>query len=124
MKDYCKECGKLGRSPCDACAELLIQANGEMVHPAKAIQEFVEELCNKQERDVMEEKPLLSYSRNTTWHGEPCHFCNRSKLIHLVNGRYIYAEVDEEMEFVEGTQVYFCGDCLSLLSLMTEESME
>lgn len=124
MSNYCKECGKTGREVCDTCYEKLQEANKEMQHPAKAIGEFIEELCNKQDADVGEEKPLFSYSRNVSWQGEKCHFCKRGEVIHLVGGRYIYAESDDDMEYIQGSQVYFCGDCLTLLGLMTEESME
>lgn len=78
----------------------------------------------RQKEEGKEEKPYFSYSRNTSWNYEPCAFCKRDKLIHLVHGRYIYAEMGEDGEYIEGTQVYFCGDCNELLSRMVKEMYE
>ena len=96
-----------------------------MQHPAEAINAFMLKLCEAQGiEEGDEEKPYFSYSRNTSWNGEPCAFCKRDKTIHLVNGRYIFAEMGEDGEYTDGSQVYFCGDCNELISHMVKEMFD
>jgi hypothetical protein len=126
MNDYCRECGKTGPSPCVKCANVLKETNARMEHPAKAIIAFVQKLCDAQGIEEIggEEKPYFSYSRNISWHGEPCFFCKRDKTIHLVRGRYIFAVQGEDGEYIDGSQVYFCGDCNELISPMVNDMFD
>jgi hypothetical protein len=53
-------------------------------------------LLKKMQKDFQEEKPPLTYCRNTSFDGEPCDNCGSRKLIHG-EGRYI-AGGDEDVQ--------------------------
>lgn len=74
--------------------------------------------------EQFEEMPYLFYSRNTSWSGQPCKFCGSATGIHEVGGRYISTEMDEEFEYIDGTQMFFCGDCLERLEKFFQTDME
>jgi len=51
-------------------------------------------------------KPFISYTRNTTWKGQPCIICGSKIGIHEVKGRYVAG--DKETNDL----MFICGICL------------
>lgn len=63
--------------------------------------------------------PMLAFTRNSTWDGEPCYFCGSKKGIKEVQGRYI-----ANGEFEDLQTIPFCGNCLDKLEHYFDMEME
>lgn len=78
----------------------------------------IKEYLKEQQELQQDKKPLLDYTRNQSWDGQPCKFCGSKIGIREVGGRYVsgYAE--------DNNLIFFCGKCLKILEDYFETSME
>ena len=72
----------------------------EAVLPPK-IRRVHEKLSKIQQTD----KPMLSFTRNTSWNHEPCDWCGDSEKLRAVGGRYVAGYVEDN------TLLRVCGNC-------------